>query len=670
MVRLKLLAIPVLVLLIGLALSVWVSLASYQNQKTQSFLKFDLAVNEITAAVNEEIDQYIHALYFIKGLFVADYAVSQNEFKAFIGTIDIKKQYPGLSAISFTEKENGNHFPVKYIEPEKENEEVLGFDFYSDNVRRAAMDFARDSGDARLTSTIRLLPDNAVGVLIIMPVYRIGADISTLELKRANLIGFVNAAVRIEQFSANTLKKFINRFNELKFSAFDATAKTTGNVDLLFDWSTTIEIPAQEKNSNLNSTSEIAQAGRVWKLLFEGGSDFGLAESEVIIPLILFVGGALLAMFLSVTFYMMLNARYKAVQIAELQKFKMAVDDASDLIVITDSEGIVVYVNRAMETVTGYSPKAAIGQKAAALWKLPMPEPYYKKMWKRIKTEKKPYVGEIRNRRKGGEEYDAVLSISPVLDKNGEIIFFVGIERDITKEKNIDRVKSEFVSLASHQLRTPLSSVNWYAEMLLAGDAGKINKNQKKYLKEIYNANKRMVGLVGALLNVSRLELGTFVIEPKMVDIREFASSVIKELSHDISQKKLKIVEEYGNKIPKIYIDPKLMRIVFQNLLSNAVKYTHENGKVTLKIEQKTSYVQITVADNGCGIPESARSKIFTKLFRADNAKVVDSDGTGLGLYITKSIIEQFGGKIWFESAENKGTAFYVTIPLIGKHKK
>jgi len=355
---------------------------------------------------------------------------------------------------------------------------------------------------------------------------------------------------------------------------------------------------------------------------------------------------------------------------ADLEKFKMAVDDASDHIVITDREGIVIYGNKALGKITGYSPEEAMGKKAAVLWKMPMPQEFYEKMWKRIKTEKKPYVGEIRNRRKSGEEYDAAISISPVLDKKGEIVFFVGIERDITKEKMIDRAKSEFVSLASHQLRTPLSSVNWYTEMLLAGDAGNINAEQKKYLEEVYHANKRMVDLVGALLNVSRLELGTFMIEPKMSDICEFANSVVVELQPMIERKKLKVITKYDNSLPQISVDPKLTRIIFQNLLSNAAKYTPENGNITLEIEKSGLDAKITVTDTGCGIPEAVKSKVFTKLFRADNAREIDSDGTGLGLYIIKSIVDQSGGKIWFESAENKGTTFYVTIPLSGFHKK
>ncbi len=259
-----------------------------------------------------------------------------------------------------------------------------------------------------------------------------------------------------------------------------------------------------------------------------------------------------------------------------------------------------------------------------------------------------------------------------VKDKNGRPVSCVVIFEDMTKEKQIDKAKTEFVSLASHQLRTPLSTVNWYTEMLLAGDAGKINKEQKKYLDEIYHGNQRMVELVNALLNVSRLELGTFTIEPEPTDIVVLAKSAIDEQKHQIDEKKLKFSDHFNDDIPKINADPKLLRMVFQNLLSNAVKYTPEEGNIEFAIsyDQENKSINIKVTDTGYGIPKNQQDKIFTKLFRADNVREKDTEGTGLGLYIVKSIIEQTGGAIRFESEENKGTTFYISLPITGMQKK
>jgi PAS domain S-box-containing protein len=367
---------------------------------------------------------------------------------------------------------------------------------------------------------------------------------------------------------------------------------------------------------------------------------------------------------------------------SDLEKFKLAVENVSDQIVITDPEGIVVYGNRAVEIITGFKPEEAIGKKAGVLWKMPMPDEYYKNLWDTIKNKKKVFVDDIQNKRKNGDLYIANISISPVLNDKKDIIYFVAIEHDITKEKEIDKAKTEFVSLASHQLRTPLSSINWYTEMLLAGDAGPINEDQKKYLEEVAIGNKRMVDLVDSLLNVSRLDLGTFIIETEKIDIVEMSKSVVGELKPQIINRKLKLEEIYDNNIKDFEADRKLLRMVFQNLLSNAVKYTKEEGFIKVdisifskdqifgdkKIEEES--LGILIQDSGIGIPLIQQEKMFSKLFRADNARESETEGTGLGLYIIKSIVDQSGGEIWFKSEENVGTTFYVIFPKMGMKKK
>lgn len=241
------------------------------------------------------------------------------------------------------------------------------------------------------------------------------------------------------------------------------------------------------------------------------------------------------------------------------------------------------------------------------------------------------------------------------------------LDKAMVKEKEVNKAKSEFVSLASHQLKTPLSTISWYAEMLLNGDIGSINAKQKEYLDRIYKSDRRMIELVNALLNVSRVELGVLHIEPEEVDIKELAESALDEFSLQIKNKKLKIKKNYNRQSSKVFVDPKLMRIVLQNLFSNAVKYTPESGTITIGISVKNkSHLLINVFNTGKGIPKNQQSKIFTKLFRADNGKEIDPDGTGLGLYLTKSIIEKLGGGIWFSSKISRGTTFFVAIPLKG----
>ncbi|MFH0830725.1 MAG: PAS domain-containing sensor histidine kinase, partial [Parcubacteria group bacterium] len=283
--------------------------------------------------------------------------------------------------------------------------------------------------------------------------------------------------------------------------------------------------------------------------------------------------------------------------------------------------------------------------------------------------------------RADGSKFPVSVTASPILVNKqpvGGIVVFM----DVTIETEIDRVKTEFVSLASHQLRTPLSTVSWYTEMLLSGDAGVLKADQKLYVQEVYDANRRMVELVNALLNVSRLELGTFSVEPIPTNLAEQAKTVLKELEHQISEKHLRLSEKYDPALPVLPADPNLISIIFQNLLSNAVKYTPAKGAVSFTLDQakkgqvfggkklEQDSITIEVKDTGYGIPAKQQHLIFTKLFRADNVKEKGTDGTGLGLYIVKSILDQAGGMIHFVSRQNKGTTFFVSLPLTGMQQR
>lgn len=349
--------------------------------------------------------------------------------------------------------------------------------------------------------------------------------------------------------------------------------------------------------------------------------------------------------------------------------FTQISEQTSNHVIFTDSNGRILYANRAAERLTGYTFREMRGQ-TPRLWGGLMPPAEYRELWRR-KEHGNIVTHEILNRRRNGELYTALGHITPLM-RDGKVFAYVATEEDITPMKEVDKAKTEFVSLASHQLRTPLSAINWYAEMLLAGDAGGVNEEQKKYLDEIYRGNQRMVELVNALLDVSRLELGTFSVEPKPTDVIELARSVIQEQLPQIHERQQQFLDHIAGDIPEMSVDPKLLRMVFQNLLSNAVKYTPKGGKVSFELSADKGKQELSfcVKDTGIGIPKDQQERIFNKLFRADNVKETDTDGTGLGLYIVNSIVQNADGRVWFESEEGKGTTFFVTLPLSGMKEK
>lgn len=265
---------------------------------------------------------------------------------------------------------------------------------------------------------------------------------------------------------------------------------------------------------------------------------------------------------------------------------------------------------------------------------------------------------------KNGEVKSVLLSIFK-MENSGSYSKNTGLAMifDITEQKLLDKKKTEFLSLASHQLRTPLATTKWYTEMLNSGDLGELNQKQKEYVSRLNTVNEDMIDLVEVLLNVSRIEMGTLMIDLKPTNVEELIESILTELSPQIEKKNLKINKKYSEVSQNINSDKKLLRIVIQNIISNAVKYSADQGNVDIELEETNKGKKITISDSGIGIPKAEQGRIFSKLFRAENARLLStSQGNGLGLYLVKSIIESLGGQISFTSEENKGSVFTLTL--------
>lgn len=235
---------------------------------------------------------------------------------------------------------------------------------------------------------------------------------------------------------------------------------------------------------------------------------------------------------------------------------------------------------------------------------------------------------------------------------------------DITKQKQVENAKSEFVSLASHQLRTPIAGIKWSAELLQLDHPENLTDRQKKYIERLLSSTNRMALLVDDFLRVSRFELGTFQREYGTLELAQFISDIILEQTPRIEQKRLEVKTFFDESITTIVSDQNLLRMIIGNLLSNAVKYSKEEGTIHIGYGRKNDDLIISVADNGMGIPTADQDRVFSKLFRATNAVRSVPDGTGLGLYIVREAVDVLGGKISFTSVENMSTTFEVVVPL------
>jgi signal transduction histidine kinase len=226
------------------------------------------------------------------------------------------------------------------------------------------------------------------------------------------------------------------------------------------------------------------------------------------------------------------------------------------------------------------------------------------------------------------------------------------------KLKVLDETKDEFITMASHQLRTPLTSVKGYLSMVLEGDAGPLNANQTKLLNQSYMSAQRMVYLIADLLNLSRLSTGKFVIEPKPVDLPQIVDDEVEQLVETAKSRGVILTYHKPASFPELLLDETKIRQVIMNFIDNAIYYTPSGGEITVELRETPSSVEYLVRDNGIGVPRREQHRLFTKFYRAENARQARPDGTGLGLFMAKKVIIAQGGSIIFDSVEGKGSTF------------
>lgn len=237
------------------------------------------------------------------------------------------------------------------------------------------------------------------------------------------------------------------------------------------------------------------------------------------------------------------------------------------------------------------------------------------------------------------------------------------LQKTNEKLKQLDETKDEFISMASHQLRTPLTSVKGYLSMVLEGDAGEVGEMQRKLLDQAFVSSQRMVYLIADLLNVSRLRTGKFVIESVPSNLADVVEGEIGQLKETAAGRGLELTYEKPQDFPTLYLDETKIRQVIMNFVDNAIYYTPSGGHITVKLEDKGESIECTISDDGMGVPKSEQPHLFTKFYRAGNAQKARPDGTGLGLFMAKKVIVAQGGSLIFTSQEGKGSTFGFVFP-------
>lgn len=366
----------------------------------------------------------------------------------------------------------------------------------------------------------------------------------------------------------------------------------------------------------------------------------------------------------------------------EIKLMENAIKSSINGILIANSLGNVTYVNPSFLKMWSYQQETeVIGKPLVKFWQ--MKGGYMKVMDAMINEG--GWVGELIAEKKDGSTFPVQLSANPLYDENSQLKYLLASFVDITEQKKaeynlkesqirindqnkklkkLDEVKSNFLNITSHELRTPMSSIKGYVQMILKEILGKINDEQKDALNVILRNTNRLDNLIRDILDVSRLESGTLKFIIEKTDINKLINETIETMQSDANRKEILIVSEIINNLPELMIDKERIKQVLINLINNAIKYSSEKTKIIVKANRDEKNITFEVKDTGRGIPKNKQDKIFNTFYQVDSGMDRKFGGAGLGLAISRGIVLAHGGKIWVESEINKGTTFKFSIPI------
>lgn len=659
--------------------------------------QFEAEITGIEEHIMNRFEIYGNVLQGAKGLFIASGTVSRTQWKDYIESINIEKHYPGIQGIGFAthlsagEKvlheqyiraegftdykvwpagDREEYTPITYLEPfSGRNLRAFGYDMFAEPVRRSAMIAARDSGNQSVSGKVTLVQETnqapQAGFLMYVPLYK---D------KSSDLAGYVYSPFRMNDFMEGVLQ--LEQY-DTNFAIFDGTELTKDN--LLYTYQSK---DTQNYTKTFKKVKTIYISGHPWTIEFINTSTLDITTLEILIPYIVLVGGILFSLLLFAFIYALVTSRFDALAYAEMMTKSLQQEKAKDEailssigegLVATDKNGVIISINNVAKRLLGI--KQPIGEKFTSVTTLeddngvPLPEPERPL----IQTLRTGHMNIMRSteffyKREDSTKIPVALTVSPIM-MHKKLIGAVTVFRDITKEKEIDKSKTEFVSLASHELRTPIGVIKWYLEAIYQdNDFSTLSEKFKNYLHEIKNNQQRLLSIVHDLLNVSKIDQNKIINQPVSTDVAAIFESVIKQMQVIAQKKKVQFIYPQGFKsLPLVTVDPQRFYETLENILSNAIKYNTEGGTVTITFSHKKDKLEISISDTGIGIPKENISKLFSKFYRADNAIRSNADGTGLGLYVTKFYIESWGGSIHIKSTEHKGTTVILSLLVTQK---
>lgn len=673
----------------------------YREEQKQQ-LEFRLKAERVGQSLQNRLDSHSDIMRNVERLYASSNHVDRGEFATFVShTVANQKAISFLAwvpKVMQSQRENfevsvlregfanfqilemneqqsldearirDEYYPIKYIEPFISNHQLFGYDMGSSVLRRNAIEDARDSGNLTVTDPLTSLEasDQQLHVLLFAPVYEHGKPLDNIEQRKAAFSGTAVSMLRMgslvkDNLASEDLKNLSVKFYDLSYP---------GKKGIFLD-------DIAEIDNRYLFQATINFGGRQYAFLAQPSSEYWKSHVAWItwitmIGGLLFTGllGAYLLVATAHTYGIENLVAQRTTQLHDSEeRLRTILDNAAEGILTTDEYGIIESANQSAEILLKYAHDSLLGLNMLNLF----PDPDSRMLLIRHLTSSslgmsfeetgKSDREEVMAIKKDGQEVPVELAITRV--KLGQKILLVIIMHDLSEKKRVEKLKTEFVSAVSHELRTPLTSIRGVLGLLVGGVAGEIPDKAHTMLLMANDNATRLTTLINDLLDFEKLEYGSMQFH--------FETLQLDELVQNTIQSNLGYAQNFGVDIRckllaeralPVRVDSQRFTQVLSNLLSNAVKFSRENGRVDVTISANINYARIEVQDYGIGISEAFKSSIFQKFTQEDAKAARKYAGTGLGLSLSKTMIEKMGGEIGFHSEEGQGSVFFIILPL------
>jgi len=675
------------------------------------------AFNDVTTQyateVQETLTRQLDVLDSVVHLYAASEFVLRDEFRSFAEGLlanrptiqalewiprvaaEARKPYEararkdGVAEYSFTERDalgtlipagvRDIYFPVYYVVPQAGNEKALGFDLASDPARLAALNNARNTGGLAVSGRIKLIQETGEqsGFVAFLPIFRKGEPRDTPRQRVENLDGFALGVFRIGSLVETALTNLGTPPAGLDIYLFDQGG-APGAQFLYFHPSRTREGGTTAKSEDAmrreaHASATVSVGDRQWEIVFAPIPGYFEAQAPWLAWVVLATGllftGLLTAYLVSAAgresrIRFLVRQRTDELALSE-HRTRAIVDNVIDGIVTIDQRGIIQTVNPAVEAMFGHSAQDLVGVNVRVLAAEPHRGAHDGYLAKYLETGEAKVIGrtrELEGHRRDGERFPVELDVAELVIEGERL--FVGVLRDISQRKEMERMKNEFISTVSHELRTPLTSIRGSLGLITGGTAGEIPQQAMMMVDLAAKNTERLISLVNDILDIEKIESGLMEFHFGRLDVTPLVHQVVETCHGYAEEHGITFAMTRSEDETWVRGDGDRLTQVVANLLSNAAKFSPRGGTVEISVERLDGTVRIAVSDRGPGISEEYRPRIFERFSQGDSSDTRTKGGTGLGLNITRAIVERHSGQISFDTELGVGTTFRVDLPL------